>query len=58
MTPPDCHDPLELLQAFAGLVRRLQWAEEMIRTLEAANLDLQERLRISEELTSFVVEKP
>jgi hypothetical protein len=56
--PPNCHDPLALVEALLGVARRMAWDQDRIRQLEAVNLELQERLRISEELSSFVVEEP
>jgi hypothetical protein len=55
--PPDCHDPLDLVQALLAVARRMNWLEERVQALETVNLELQERLRIAGELTGFVVDE-
>ena len=55
--PPDCHHPLDLAQALIAWAKRMEWLEDRVKALEAANLELQERLRIAQELTGFAVEE-
>jgi hypothetical protein len=53
-TPPESHHPIEVAQATLALAHRALWLEERVQTLERANLELQERLRVAQELVELV----